>query len=66
MNLNSHNPVNSCPNRQYPVIFIHGVDDELVPTDHTERLFEKYGGENKDAIYCEGTHNDLRPKETID
>jgi dipeptidyl aminopeptidase/acylaminoacyl peptidase len=66
MNLKSHNPVTAAANRHLPVLFVHGVDDELVPCDHSERLFEKYAGEKKDAVYCEGGHNDPRPKDTMD
>lgn len=61
MNLNKHNPILACPNRKYPVLFIHGCDDELIPMEHTEKLIEAYAGEDKDAIYCEGGHNDFRP-----
>lgn len=64
MNLKNHNPVAACPNRKLPIVFVHGVDDELIPMDHTERLFEAYAGEDKDAIYCEGGHNDPRPLDT--
>ena len=61
MNLNKHNPILSCPNRQMPVLFMHGCDDDLIPMDHTEKLFEAYAGEDKDAVYFAGGHNDFRP-----
>merc|ERR1712032_1631032 len=31
MNLNKHNPILACPNRQLPVLFLHGCDDDLIP-----------------------------------
>lgn len=65
MNLKNHNPVAVCPNRHLPIVFVHGVDDELIPMEHTERLFEAYAGEDKDAIYTEGGHNDPRPADTL-
>jgi dipeptidyl aminopeptidase/acylaminoacyl peptidase len=63
MNLKTHNPVAACPKRNFPVLFVHACDDELVPMEHTEQLFEKYAGDDKDAIYCEGTHNTERPED---
>ena len=64
MNLNKHNPILMAPNRTVPVCFLHGIDDDLIPMNHSEHLLEKYAGTDKDAIYCEGGHNDFRPIDT--
>ena len=34
--------------------------------DHTEENFEAYKGVEKDVYYCEGGHNDPRPKEVLE
>lgn len=66
MNLNKHNPILACPNRQTPVQFVHGIDDDLIPMNHTQELVDAYAGKDKDAIFCEGGHNDFRPKEILE
>ena len=62
--MKSHNPVQCCANRSFPVLFIHGVDDTLIAVEHTEKLFDAYSSQDKDAIYVEGGHNDQRSNET--
>ena len=58
-------PVDCCADKTQPVLFIHGSEDELIPKNNTVRNFEKYGGVDKDVIYCSGTHNDFRSSEVI-
>ena len=38
MDLNNLRPVDQCPKRTYPALFIQAVDDELVPIEHSEML----------------------------
>jgi fermentation-respiration switch protein FrsA (DUF1100 family) len=64
MKLKELNPAKTAPNLMFPALFVHGIDDELIPMDHTERIFNAYGGAIKDVNYCEGDHNSLRPEET--
>ena len=57
LDLNTLNPIESAAQRNIPALFIHAVDDVLIPMSHTERNFEAYGGQPKDVSYCEGDHN---------
>eukprot|EP01102_Stenamoeba_stenopodia_P019189 TRINITY_DN716_c0_g1_i1.p1 TRINITY_DN716_c0_g1~~TRINITY_DN716_c0_g1_i1.p1 ORF type:complete len:841 (+),score=171.91 TRINITY_DN716_c0_g1_i1:121-2523(+) len=43
-----------------PVLFIHAVADTLINPQHSQDLYDKYGGENKKIIKVEGTHSSLR------
>ena len=45
-------------------MFVHGVDDELIPMDHTEKNQEAWGGP-KEVNFCEGDHNSERPEDTM-
>ena len=64
MNLEQLKPVEYAPKCTTPALFVHGVDDELIPMDHTERNQEAWGGP-KDVSFCEGDHNSQRPEETM-
>ena len=44
-----------------PVMFIHALNDEMVPIQHSLDLIEVYPGE-KIIKTCEGGHNSNRPK----
>ena len=57
-------PVNSAKNGKVPALFIHGIEDELIPMDHSERNYEAYAHATKDVCYVEGSHNTERPPET--
>jgi hypothetical protein len=35
------------PFLSYPVFFLVGMQDDMIPPDHTITLYEKYLGENK-------------------
>ena len=37
MNMDQLKPVDFAPKVSTPALFVHGVDDELIPMDHTER-----------------------------
>ena len=64
LDLNTLNPVESAPQRTIPGLFLHGIEDELIPMSHTEANFEAYGGAVKDVSYFDGDHNSSRPADT--
>lgn len=66
MEIRSLRPIDKVGSLTFPALFIHGVDDTLIPMDHSERLYEAYGGSTKEVNYCEGDHNGMRPYETLD
>ena len=65
LDLNTLNPVESATSRTIPGLFLHAIDDNLIPMSHTERNFEAYGGQIKDVSYFEGDHNTERPQDTM-
>ena len=48
-----------------PALFVHGIDDDFITMDHTERNFAAYGDANKQQALCEGDHNSERPADVI-
>lgn len=44
---------------QCPVVFIHGRKDELIPSSHSEKLFQKFSGRKKLILVEGGSHNDI-------
>ena len=48
-----------------PGFFIHAMNDELIPLDHTIKLFERYSG-NKSLNVVEGGHNSIRQKHIVE
>jgi fermentation-respiration switch protein FrsA (DUF1100 family) len=42
-----------------PVILLHGGNDSLIPSSHSERLLKKITSKKKLIIIREGSHNDL-------
>ena len=61
VDINKLNPIVYSPKTKIPGFFIHAMNDELIPLDHSLSLFEVYGGE-KSLNICEGTHNSTRQK----
>lgn len=59
------NPIKCCQNIKSPGFFIHAMNDELIPLDHTLSLFEKYSGE-KSLNICEGSHNTTRQRHILE
>ena len=43
----------------YPVIFLHGTDDELIPASHSQKLFATFNGSKEMILVDRGAHNDL-------
>mmetsp|Transcript_11639 Transcript_11639/g.15780 ORF Transcript_11639/g.15780 Transcript_11639/m.15780 type:complete len:148 (-) Transcript_11639:96-539(-) len=65
LDLNTLNPIESAAQRTVPGLFLHAIDDELIPMSHTERNFDSYAGAVKDVSYFEGNHNSQRPDDTL-
>ncbi len=61
VDINKLNPISYAPKIKIPAFFIHAMDDELIPLDHSLAIFEVYAGE-KSLNICEGTHNSGRQK----
>lgn len=61
VDINKLNPVVYADKTKVPAFFIHAMNDELIPLEHSLSIFEKYGGE-KSLNICEGTHNSARQK----
>ena len=66
MKLSEINPRDFIARCKVPVMFVHGIDDELIEMSHSEKLLSAYGGETKDVQYVPGGHNDERPQETLE
>jgi len=64
LDLNTLNPIESAAQRNIPGLFLHAINDELIPMSHSERNFEAYGGAVKDVSYFDGDHNSPRPDDT--
>jgi dipeptidyl aminopeptidase/acylaminoacyl peptidase len=60
MELDKLNPMDVADKCTKPSLFIHGIDDNFIKMEHSEKNMEKYGGE-ADCCYCEGDHNTPRP-----
>ena len=54
-------PIDCVKECYVPVMFIHALNDEMVPIQHSLDLFEVYPGE-KIIKTCDGGHNSNRPK----
>lgn len=42
-----------------PVVFVHGSDDTLIPSAHSQLLFETFRGKKRFVLIRNGQHNDL-------
>lgn len=42
-----------------PVMFLHGTDDTLIPSSHSQVLFDRFKGTKKMILVDKGAHNDL-------
>jgi dipeptidyl aminopeptidase/acylaminoacyl peptidase len=54
-------PIDFVKNSVSPALFIHALNDEIVPIQHSLDLVEAYNGEKIFQI-CEGGHNTNRPQ----
>ena len=62
---NDIKPIDYASSTTIPGFFIHAMNDELIPLDHTIKLYEKYSG-NKSLNVVEGKHNSIRQKHVIE
>lgn len=58
-------PITYAAKTTTPGFFVHAMQDELIPLEHTLNLFEVYSGE-KSLNVCEGSHNSSRQKHIIE
>ncbi len=58
-------PIECAKETKTPGFFVHAMNDELIPLEHSLKLYEEYGGE-KSLNVCEGGHNTKRKKHIID
>ena len=59
------NPIENVDKINIPAFFIHAINDELIPLEHTLKIYEKYKGEKELNIVEEG-HNSQRKRHIID
>ena len=48
-----------------PIFFIHAMNDELIPLEHSVKLYEEYGGK-KILNVCAGGHHTKRDKDLLE
>jgi len=58
-------PLLYAPKTSTPGFFVHAMNDELIPLEHSLNLVEAYLGD-KSLNVCEGTHNSNRQKHIIE
>jgi len=64
MDIDKLRPIDFAESSKIPTFFIHAMKDELIPYNHTIKLYEKYGGV-KSINIVEGNHNTPRQKHLI-
>ena len=64
MNIDELRPIDYSEISKTPTFFIHAMKDELIPYNHTIRIYEKYAGV-KSINIVEGDHNTTRQKHLI-
>ena len=62
---NDIRPIDYAASMNIPGFFIHAMNDELIPLEHTMKLFDKYSG-NKSLNVVDGGHNSVRQKHVIE
>lgn len=56
---NHYNSIGKIRNLKSPVLVIHGTEDEIIPFNHGEKLYEAYQGKKFFVSIPGGGHNDL-------
>ena len=64
MDIDKLRPIDFAESSKILTFFIHAMKDELIPYNHTIKLYEKYGGV-KSINIVEGNHNTPRQKHLI-
>ncbi|MCQ2820538.1 MAG: alpha/beta hydrolase, partial [archaeon] len=65
MDITKLKPIEACDKPNPPALFIHALEDEMVPIEHSLRLNQRYNGE-KSLVSCKGGHNSARPKMVLE
>ena len=58
-------PIDCAEKTTTPGFFVHAMNDELIPLDHSIKVYEKYSGV-KSINVVEGGHNSARQKHILD
>ena len=67
-------PISHVSKLKMPALFLHGMDDDFIPLDHTESLCDRYGQAavdkkgrppTKSLLFVEGTHGSKRPSSCV-
>ena len=64
MDIDQLRPIDYAEKSKTPTFFIHAMKDELIPYNHTLKIYEKYAG-IKSINIVEGNHNTPRQKHLI-
>ena len=64
LDLDNLNPIDFAEISKTPAFFIHAMKDDLIPYEHTIKIYEKYSG-IKSINIIEGDHNTQRQKHLI-
>lgn len=65
LDIDKLNPIEYASHNSLPGYFIHAMDDELIPLEHTLKIYEAYLGEKVLSV-CEGGHNSKRRTHILD
>jgi fermentation-respiration switch protein FrsA (DUF1100 family) len=65
MDINTLNPIDSASLCFTPAVFIVSEDDEMIPREHADELYDAYTGE-KQRYFVAGTHNTYREDDIVD
>ena len=44
-----------------PALFVHGLEDDFIASEHTDEIYAAYGGKHKSLMKPPGNHNATRP-----
>jgi len=44
-----------------PALFVHGLEDDFITSEHTDEIYAAYGGKHKSLMKPPGNHNATRP-----
>jgi pimeloyl-ACP methyl ester carboxylesterase len=65
MDLTKIAPITHCPSwKEAPALFLHGIDDNMINMEHSQRNFDAYACANKETVFVNGDHNSARPDDT--
>ena len=65
LDLDEIKPINEVKKIGIPTYFIHAMEDKLINSGHSLKLYEACGAFYKYINICEGNHNSIRPENII-